>query len=491
MVAPSSTVGSHIMTVNRLVCAVSAALVRGGCQSIPSPAPASKTALGPEQETYFPPDAELRELLQALVERGESKGIVLGLLEPDGRRRVIAYGDAGAGAPPLSSKTAFEIGSITKTFVNTILADMVRRGDVSLDDPVAKFLPAGVTVPSRNGRQITLLDLATHTSGLPRSLTGFGYEPPDRSNPYADYQAEHLYAFLSSYELERAVGAEFVYSNVGAGLLGHALARAAGAETVGELIRQRITGPLGMEMTDFGRAGELGAWSAKGHNRKGEVVPYWDFAVLSGAGALNSNADDMLTYIEANVGEPGSPIEVAMRDAHQPRRSLKTKGSSVGLGWQQRSGGGRTIIHHGGGTGGFQSYLGFDPVTQAGVVILGNSRGFEARDDVVFQLLRAGRPEFRKASIPLSEIEPLLGLYEFEGGNRRFFTRDGKLFTRSSGGQDMEVFPAGNDRFFYGPGTLSWFEVKRDPAGKHVLSMYQGGSEDAVTSVRTAPVPAD
>ena len=456
--------------MNRLVCALGAASMLGACQSIPSPAPASKTDVVPQQESYFPSDTKLRELLQALVERGESKGFVLGLLEPDGRRRVIAYGDAGAGAPPLSSKSVFEVGSIAKTFTGAILADMARRGELSLNDPVSKFLPTGVKVPSRNGRQITLLDLATHTSGLPRSLDRSKIR--DFSNPYADIPIGDVYEFLSSHELQRDIGAEWEYSNLGFGLLGHALTRAAGVVTMDELIRERITGPLQMGMTEFGRGKRLAAWLAKGHDEYGKEVPHWDFGEFKGAGGLNSNVDDMLSYIEANVGPPKSPIETAMRDAHQPRHSLKIKGNSAALGWDYTARPSRTIVYKSGSTAGFAGALGFDPATGAGVVILGNGSGFKSRTNVAIQLLKGGRPDFSKVTVPLGEIEPLLGIYEYGGGSRRFFTRDRKLFTRVNGGPDMEAFAAGNDRFFYGPGSLAWFEVKRDPAGKHVMLMY-------------------
>jgi CubicO group peptidase (beta-lactamase class C family) len=303
---------------------------------------------------------------------------------------VIAFGNAGPGAPPLSSRTVFEIGSIAKTFTGAILADMVRRGELSLDDPVAKFLPAGVKVPSRNGRQITLLDLATHTSGLPRS--------PDRSlvrnpsNPYADIPIADVYAFLASHELQRDVGAGWEYSNLGYGLLGQALARAAGAETFDELVRTRITGPLKMATTRYGRADGFHALMAKGHNRQGEVVPYWDFGVFKGAGGLNSNVEDLLTYIDANIGEPRLPIEAAMRDAHEPRHSLSIDGNSQSLGWDYRERPGRTIIYKSGSTAGFAGALGFDPANRAGVVVLGNGQGFESRVDVVLQLLRGRVP---------------------------------------------------------------------------------------------------
>ena len=122
------------------------------------------------------------------------------------------------GARPLGPRSVFEIGSINKTFTGTLLADMVNKNEVALADPISKYLPAGVTAPSRNGRSITLLDLATHRSGLPRLPDN--HTPADRANPYADYTIEKLYAFLSKHELRRDPGAEGEYSNLGSGTAG-------------------------------------------------------------------------------------------------------------------------------------------------------------------------------------------------------------------------------------------------------------------------------
>jgi len=123
----------------------------------------------------------------------------------------------------------FEIGSITKVFTASILADMVTRGEVRLDDPVAKYLPASAHIPSRNGRQITLFDLATQSSGLPRMPSNL--TPRDSMNPYADYTVQQMYAFLSGYQLPRDIGTSYEYSNLGVGLLGHALSLGRGRVT--------------------------------------------------------------------------------------------------------------------------------------------------------------------------------------------------------------------------------------------------------------------
>jgi CubicO group peptidase (beta-lactamase class C family) len=119
---------------------------------------------------------------------------------------------------------------------------------MALTDAVAKYLPAGVKVPERGGRSITLQDLSTHTSGLPRLPTNM--TPRDAANPYADYSVEQVYQFLSGYQLTRDIGAQCDYSNLGGGLLGHVLARRAGLNYEA-LVRSRITGPLGMSSTSI------------------------------------------------------------------------------------------------------------------------------------------------------------------------------------------------------------------------------------------------
>ena len=130
-------------------------------------------------------DAEIARILAERIDtQRQSVGIVVGVLEPGGRR-VISHGSATKGeARRLDGETVFEIGSITKVFTALLLADAVERGEVALTDPVTKFLPASVRVPER-GRAITLGDLASHVSGLPRLPSNM--TPKDANNPYADY----------------------------------------------------------------------------------------------------------------------------------------------------------------------------------------------------------------------------------------------------------------------------------------------------------------
>src|ERR1039457_2877182 len=169
-----------------------------------------------------PTDSVIREILADRIDTlHQNVGIAVGIIDANGRR-FVTYGNFSVTDPrPVANDTVFEIGSTTKVFTSTILADMVQRGEVSLDDPVAKYLPAEVKMPQRGGKQITLVDLATHTSGLPRMPSNFA--PKDALNPYADSTVANLFQFLSAFELTRDIGSQFEYSNMGVGLLGSAL----------------------------------------------------------------------------------------------------------------------------------------------------------------------------------------------------------------------------------------------------------------------------
>ena len=328
----------------------------------------------------LPPDSVVRAMLQSRVERFQGVGIVVGILDSDGTSRVVFAGSAGKDRPPLGPESIFEIGSITKVFTGTLLADMARKGEVSLTEPVRRYLPDGVGMPTRGNREITFVDLATHRSGLPRLPINF--HPASRTNPYVDYKVEHLYDFLSHYELERDIGSEFEYSNLGFGLLGHVLARAAGV-SYETLVRERILDPLGMANTGIELTDEMSLRMMQGHDERGRPVPFWVWtnSALAGAGALRSSVVDMLHFLKANLGEPTSELEVAIRDAHAARPAPAVEGGeppepaarpSIGLAWVIGSTP-RKLIMHDGGTGGFRSFIGFDPRRDVGVVVLSNS----------------------------------------------------------------------------------------------------------------------
>ena len=172
--------------------------IRAQVASRPAPPPAVRA---------FPPDSVVLDIIKQRVADKRSAGIVVGMLEADGRTRVVSYGDPGPGQPPLDGNSVFEIGSISKVFTSTVLAELVKENRVRLEDPIDKYLPASVHVPERNGLKITFGTLSEQNSGLPRMPTNF--RPKDAKNPYADYAVPQLYEFVSHYTLTRDPGAQF------------------------------------------------------------------------------------------------------------------------------------------------------------------------------------------------------------------------------------------------------------------------------------------
>lgn len=437
-------------------------------------------AAAPAAAQHFSSASELSEIIRSRVEEGGVAGIVLGVMEADGSTRIAAFGNPGPGALPLDSGSVFEIGSITKAFTGILLADMVATGEVSLSDPVADYLPDSVAVPSR-GRTITLLDLATHHSGLPR-LPG-NMSPADASNPYADYTVEQLYAFLDAHELRGDVGAEYEYSNLGVGLLGHALAREAGS-TYEELVTERILEPLGMDATGVTLDGEMRRRMVAGHNTEGNPVPLWDLPTLAGAGALRSSMADMLTFLGANMGAPESALERSMRASHEVRASAG-QGMSVGLGWHVLQVGDEKIVWHNGGTGGFHSFIGFDPAANVGVVLLSNSA--HSTDDVGFHLINpeiplAPTPEPPRERVEIEVPDEILQSYVGEYQLAPTFSivvtfEDGDLFAQATGQMRFPIFAESTDEFFY-RAVDAQITFQRDPQGVVTgLVLHQGGRD--------------
>ncbi|WP_341990920.1 serine hydrolase domain-containing protein [Azorhizobium sp. AG788] len=342
----------------------------------------------------LPTDAEISAVLTTRVEtERRASGIVVGVIDAQGRR-VIACGAPGSGGRPLDGKTAFEIGSVTKVFTSLLLADMVRCGEVALDDPAATYLPPGMTLPERDGTPITLLDLATHTSGLPR-LPG-NLKPRDPADPYAGYSDAKLYDGLRGARLNSPPGAAYVYSNLGAGLLGQLLARRAGLPYA-DLITARITGPLGLTDTAITLSPEQTLRRAVGHDEGLSPVGSWTMDSLAGAGGLSSTADDLLVFLAAALGYDQTPLHGAMADQLVPRRPAGA-GTLVALGWHISPIPGGEIVWHNGGTGGFRSFVGFDRARSIGVVVLVDTASAVGGDDIALHLL-AGAPLSKPAPV--------------------------------------------------------------------------------------------
>ena len=436
------------------------------------------------QPHTVPGTAEIREILvKRIDQQKQAVGVVVGVVEPHGRR-VVAYGNLANGDPrTVDGDTIFEIGSVTKIFTSLLLADMANRREVALDGPAAKYLPEAVTMPERSGKSITLLDLSTHTSGLPR-IPG-NLKPQNPANPYAGYRVDHLYLFLSSYTLPRDPGAEFEYSNLGAGLLGHVLACRAGTGYE-NLIRRRITEPLGMPDTGITLSPSMKQRMATGHNATLAPVANWDFPTLAGAGALRSSTNDMLTFLEAFLGYRESSLTPAMKAMLEVRRPTTIPRMEIGLAWHIFGDG----AWHNGGTGGFRSFVGCDWKARAGVVVLSNAFTLAGVDDIGLHLLNPKlplanpEPATQRTGIPIDPelLDNYTGRYQLALDRILEITRDGdRLFAQvtaqSIGGPKFEVF-AESEKNFFVKATGSQVTFEMGPEGRATsLIMRRAGRE--------------
>lgn len=373
-----------------------------------------------------PPDAEIRKILAERVgAEGNGVGIVVGVIGPQGRR-VVSYGQLGPGNPrPPDGDTAFEIGSVTKVFTALLLADMVRRGEVALADPVAKYLPAGVKIPQRNGRSITLLDLATHTSSLP-------FMPDEGATSTAQ-----LYQFLAGYELQRDIGAEQEYSNIGYWLLGEALASRAGKDFE-SLLRTRVLLPLHLKSTAITLPPELKAKLAVGRDVSLQPAPAFSampiYSLMTAAGGLVSTVNDISTYLRVAMGYEKSPLAPAMEMMLRTRRPMSQPGTEQALGWVVKGEGDERLIFHEGGTWGYASAVAWDPRKRVGVVVLSNQVGDVG--DIARHLLRPSLPlakptvtKHTEIALDSAVLDAYAGRYEAPGEGVFVIARESDFLT--------------------------------------------------------------
>jgi CubicO group peptidase (beta-lactamase class C family) len=387
-------------------------------QSLPLSLQRQPAAIAPPQPlkvSYEPASAPLdAAALQVSLDQAMSAAVQSGVLAADkpigiavgivrnGARRILCYGSARL-------NSIFEIGSITKTFTGLALAQLVTQQKVRLDEPVRELLPAG-TVEKPEGAEITLRDLVTQHSGLPR-LPG-NLRPANPANPYADYHAAELYAYLRQQGVAKPADASFLYSNLGVGLLGQALANRF-ERPYADLVHDEILEPLDLHDTMVSLPPAQLARFIPGHTAGGQPAPAWDQDALAGAGALRSTASDMLTYLEANlhpdravrgVGPDAATLPNALVLSHQLQTSAGP--AQIAFAWLYLPEDGD--YWHNGGTGGYTAYAFFNPRGDYAAVVLMNV-GPDPRGSFADLLGRHISQRFAgKPAISLSDVLSLL-----------------------------------------------------------------------------------
>jgi D-alanyl-D-alanine-carboxypeptidase/D-alanyl-D-alanine-endopeptidase len=311
-----------------------------------------------------------------------TSAMVIGLIDENGTN-VYSAGKLDNGTNgKVNGETVFFIGSLTKTFTTLAFLDMVERGEVKIDDPLSKYLPPSVKVPTYQGRQITLNDLATQAAGLPFNPASMN--SPDGRADYEQFTAEKMYAFLSAYSLPRQPGTEFQYSNVGMALLGKALSIKAGKDFE-SLIVERICRPLDMTSTQITLTPEFRTRLAMGHDEAGNPSLPYKLDAYQPTGAILSTVNDLLKYAAAQAGLKPSKLAAPIAESHiirhtdthgRPELEMPAYFGRTATCWFDENAvqpAGMDLLAHPGGAGSYHAYLGFDQKQHRGVVVLTTS----------------------------------------------------------------------------------------------------------------------
>jgi D-alanyl-D-alanine-carboxypeptidase/D-alanyl-D-alanine-endopeptidase len=326
-------------------------------------------------------------LTNRVDEARKAVGVVAATLDATGPHLAVRGRAAAEQSTALDGDTVFEIGSATKVFTSLVLADMIERREVKGEDPVEKYLPEGSKVPSRNGKAITLLDLSMQVSGLPRMPDNFDLR--DFSNPYANYDGKRMLDFLARAKMLSDPGEKYLYSNFAVGLLGYTLASHAGT-SYGDMVKKRVLDPLGMKSTSVVLSADQKTRLARGHNAVLAPVANWDFDALAGAGALRSTANDMLKFLAAAMDLTDTPLKPAYHRMLSVKHDTGIPNLDIAMAWHIFHKFDSSVVWHNGATAGYHSFIGFDPNTRRGAVVLCNT--FFDIDDLALHLIDARYP---------------------------------------------------------------------------------------------------
>jgi serine-type D-Ala-D-Ala carboxypeptidase/endopeptidase len=462
-------------------------------------------AVAPMAASAQATDDRIKAILTERIDTDrQSVGLAAVLVEGD-KVRIVTHGKMGldSKAEPITADTLFEVGSITKTFTALLLADMVVKGELRLDDPVEKWLPQdakGLKLRDYTGAPIRLVDLATHRSGLPR-LPDNMMPFKDSADPYAAYREPDLLTYLKTREgvmasdggkTSKKRDEAFAYSNLGYGLLGYVLGRAANSNYA-ELLQKRVLTPLGLTSTYLSLPNGERARFGDGHNvdanAKFSSTSHWRFDVLAPCGALIMSARDIGRYGQAASGAIDTPLKAAFALAQKRYSDGMSQMNPQGLAWILAPLNGRTVFSHDGMTGGFSASLWVDPDRKSAVAVLSNTSA--AVTDIALHLTEPAIPlknlaAMRATAVPVDAklLTQYVGTYRL-GTNFDVTvrTRDGKLFAQATGQGEFELFGKSDTTFFarITPLEIVFEDVKDGKAMRFQIT--QGGSTRPATRV--------
>lgn len=324
--------------------------------------------------THTPDQQNLAVQIDDEIKKYPAHGLVVGIYK-NGKTYIKGYGNIGRDSQTVpDGATVFQIASVSKLFTASTLQVLCDEGVVNMDSTLSELI--GDTYPlSPKVQNITLRQLATHTSGLPRvpkslmkQLSSTMSDEEVMKDPYNHFGSETIFAYLKTAE-DTGKSGGFEYSNYGMGLLGHILELKT-KQPLETLLAQKLLTPLGMNNTAITLTPSMQAHLAQGYTEDDKPAQLWTFKSLAGAGALNSNVEDMLKFVRANI--ENSPISPSLKKMHAPQ----IKGDT-GIGWMQAGTidkwiGNNGMIWHNGMVGGYASYVSIDTQAKTGLVVLSN-----------------------------------------------------------------------------------------------------------------------
>lgn len=431
------------------------------------------------------PPAGLPARLDAFV-KGEDGGAAVAWVDADGTAFFEAGTFSADDPRPITPDTQFELGSVTKVFTALLLAESERLGRVSRRDPASKYLLAADDPAQAALAKITLLSLATHTSGLPRLPTNFGAAAftPD---PYANYDRAKLLAALRADGPVAPGGNHVAYSNFGVAVLGQALA-AAWKTSYADALTIHVLTPLDLKATSLGLAGMPRPVDLAPGHVSGRMVPNWTFRAFAPAGALRSSARDMARFLKACLAKSGGPLSDAINATLKPQFASDETGGYIGLGWFLNGSAGHRVAWHNGATAGSHAFVAFDRKARTGIAILANFQ--KGPETLGFGLLGFKPP--RPGAELVKDAADYVGRYPLNPSFAISITATGEgLHAQATGQAALTLKETAPDRFIV-VGVPAEISFERNAAGKvTALVLHQNGVDQRGPRRELAPPPRE
>jgi serine-type D-Ala-D-Ala carboxypeptidase/endopeptidase len=375
----------------------------------------------------------------------------------------------------ISPQSIVEIGSITKVFTGTLLAQFVLDGKIDYNKPIKNYLPDEFEIPSKDGKEITALNLVTHRSGLPRLPSNLA--PKDPGNPYADYTQDMLLEFLSTHKLKNNPDGKYDYSNLGMALLGLALEHVSG-KSYATLVDQIICKPLKMTNTFIDLPIYKRNALVQGFNSDVEVQT-WDLSIFKAAGALKSTPEDMARFAQGCMGAIPCSFSEAVEFATSPLFSAGPEFVRIGLSWHIMDfKDGSVIAGHNGATGGYQSHLAYDKAKQKAVVVLVNNGSVDVADIGMHILNTDFKVKRFPKTLELSneDLQQYVGVYQILPSFSITITVEGtQIFAQASKQKSYEIYPEIEDKFNYRVVVASIVFERNEDGEVTNLVLHQNG----------------